>query len=417
MPQQTNPSAPTADGSRPHYMAAWIALCVSALFYLFEFLTRVAPSVATDQIISWFKVSEGEFGALASMLFFIYAPMQLVVGVVLDRVGGRWPVIFGSLLCAVGVGLFALTDVFAIAGLGRAINGFGAAFAFVAALWFVGHWFPPKRFAFLSGLVNAIGMIGTAVGAVALSGLASEIGWRNLFFGLAGFGLLLSLLAYLTVREPPTKVQQETRLNTKSVEQAIRSVLARPRNWMLGLLNMLFYTPITVYGSLWGNKELQSVHGLNTVEAETLVSFIFWGMAVGSLAFGALSSRFHIRRPLILIGVVMAGLTFCALLYLATGNPLLVGATVFLTGFFTGAQMLTFAWARDGCTRADSALTMATVNMLGMTGAIVFQPLVGAIADATGGDLRLALTVVPVALGLALVLTLVIPDAKPTPTV
>ena len=113
----------------------------------------------------------------------------------------------------------------------------------------------------------------------------------------------------------------------------------------------------------------------------------------------------------------MAGLTFCALLYLAIGNPLLVGATVFLTGFFTGAQMLTFAWARDGCTRADSALTMATVNMLGMTGAIVFQPLVGAIADATGGDLRLALTVVPVALGLALVLTLVIPDAKPTPTV
>ena len=39
------------------------------------------------------------------------------------------------------------------------------------ALWLVNHWFAPQRFALLSGGVNAVGMLGTAIGGVALSGL------------------------------------------------------------------------------------------------------------------------------------------------------------------------------------------------------------------------------------------------------
>jgi len=71
-------------------------------------------------------------------------------------------------------------------------------------------------------------------------------------------------------------------------------------------------------------------------------------------------------------------------------------------------QMLTFAMAKEGQPNRLVGTVVAFVNMIGIAGALIFQPLVGYLADITGGNFHAALSTVPAcaALSALLVLTL-----------
>jgi MFS family permease len=91
-----------------------------------------------------------------------------------------------------------------------------------------------------------------------------------------------------------------------------------------------------------------------------------------------------------------------------------VGVLLFLAGLFGGAQMLTFAMARDGQDARSAGTAIAFVNMVGIGAALVFQPLVGALVDRLG-SFALALALLPLALALAAALTLLVRESRPQP--
>ena len=210
--------------------------------------------------------------------------MQIVVGIVLDRYGARRLVLLGTITCGLGVLLFAGTADALLGGLGRAATGFGAAFAFVSALYIVNHWFAPERFAVLSGAVNGVGMLGTAIGAVALTDAIQHYGWQAIFLVTGGVGFILFGVALLFLREAPATGDVAP---NPHIPTSLRRVLGEGRTWLIALMGLLYYMPVNVYGGLWGNDELTHDHGLAAVQAETAISMIFWGMAIGSVAGGA----------------------------------------------------------------------------------------------------------------------------------
>ena len=53
---------------------------------------------------------------------------------------------------------------------------------------------------------------------------------------------------------------------------------------------------------------------------------------------------------------------------------------------------------------------IAFVNMIGIAGALIFQPSVGYILDVTGGDYRAALAAVPICADLAASIVLILPE-------
>ena len=147
--------------------APGIALVITSLFFLYGFVTSIEPSIATDQISADLDLSAAELGFFSSLFFWVYAPMQLVVGLVLDHYGLRRFLLAAILVCSLGVLIVASAGSALVAGIGRAMTGLGASFAFVSALYVANHSFSPDRFALLSGVINAIGMTGAAVGALA----------------------------------------------------------------------------------------------------------------------------------------------------------------------------------------------------------------------------------------------------------
>ncbi len=372
---------------------AWLAFSIVSLFSLLEFVTRIEPSLAPARIATWFDLSNGEFGTLSSIFFWIYAPMQLVVGLVLDRYGPRQFVIAAILVMSLGVALFALTDSIILAGLGRFLTGLGASFGFVSALYVVNHWFAPSRFAFLSGAVNALGMVGAAIGGLALTSAIQTAGWRPIFFATALAGLVLFVVAAAFLRNANDQPEEP-----QSFMAPLHIVFFDRRIWWLALLCGLYYVPVGVFGGLWGNAALMAEHDLSPVGAQTAVSMIFWGLAVGSVAAGWLSDRIGQRKWIIVSNATLAALAYSAAIYSSSTSITFISCMLFLGGLLSGAQILTFAMAKEGHPKSISGAVIAFVNMIGVGGALIFQPLIGKLIDLSGGAFGIALLTIPACL-------------------
>ena len=391
--------------------SAWMAIAIAALFFLYEFMTRVEPSLAAQSIESFYRLSDARFGTLSSLFFWVYAPMQIVVGLLLDRYGARRFVLLGILLCAGGVLLFALTGDPAVAAAGRLMTGFGASFAFVAALWLVNHWFPPARFAFLSSSVTAVGMLGTAIGGIALSQVIAAHGWREVFLATSAGGAGLFLAALLLLREPASPATVSTAGFVVHVRVNLAAIVGNLRTWVIAIIGLLYYVPVNVYAGLWGTTELVKDHHLSPVAAESLVALVFWGLTVGSVLGGWLSDRLGHRKYLVFSGAALTALAYAAEL-LFDGPTWLQATLLFAGGFFGGPQMLVFAMAKEGQPNKLAGTTIAFVNMVGIGGALVMQPLVGWLADLSGGSFQFALMVVPSSSAVAAALVLLLPEYR-----
>lgn len=373
---------------------AWAAFGAGALFFLYEFVTRVSPSLATADIAAKFGLTSAGFSTLSSLFFWVYAPMQIVVGLALDRFGARRLVLPAIAACACGVALFAAAGSPILAGAGRLLTGFGASFGFVGALYIVNHRFPPARFALLSGVVNALGMLGTAVGAVWLSALIGVAGWTRVFTWIAIAGAVLFALAVLVLHDGDEAPEVTPGAHPLA---PLKPLLHDRRIWLIAVLGALYYMPVNVYGGLWGKAEIRADRGLDDAAAELAVSMIFWGMAAGSVGAGWLSDRLGHRKGLLIGGIAgAAGAYAAALFWPGLGLPGLA-ALLFLAGLFNGAQMLTFAMAKEGQPQEVSGTVIAFVNMVGIGGALIFQPLVGWLIDLDQGAYGPAMLTIPAA--------------------
>ena len=170
--------------------------------------------------------------------------------------------------------------------------------------------------------------------------------------------------------------------------------------------------PVNVFGGLWGNAELSQDHALSPVSAEIAVTMIFWGMAVGSIVAGAASDAMGHRNGIVVGGALMAMFCFSVAIYSPSQSLLFLSVCLFFAGFFCGGQMLTFAMAKEGVSSENAGTVIAFVNMLGIGGALVFQPLVGGLVDLESGDFTIPFLTIPICLALAAVLALFVSEER-----
>jgi sugar phosphate permease len=218
-------------------------------------------------------------------------------------------------------------------------------------------------------------------------------------------------VALFFLREPRSPATTATTGPGEHIRQSLAEVGGHWRTWVISVVSLLYYMPVNVYAGLWGTTELTKDHHLSQATAETVVSMIFWGLAAGSIAGGWLSDVLGHRKFLVFFGAALTGLAYAGVLYLP-GSAVTEGALLFAAGFFGGLQMLTFTMAKEGQPNRLAGTVVAFVNMIVVVGALIFQPLVGYLADITGGDFHAALATVPVCAALAALLVLTLPEYR-----
>ena len=359
---------------------------LGAAFYLIGFYQRVAPAVITRELMSEFTLGAAALGNLAAFYYYSYVAMQIPAGVLADRWGPRRVLTAGAAVAAAGTLLFALAPGYAAAGLGRLLIGGSVGVAFVAMLKLAGHWFAPTRFAMLSGLALACGILGAVSAGVPLRLLVDAFGWRDVLSVSAALTALLAAVIWLAVRDDPAERGYASYAPTRPTRHApilesIQKTLATRNVWLVFLISGAVSGPALTFGGLWGVPFLSTHYGITTSQASMITSLLLVCWAVAGPIVGALSDRLRRRKPLYALGAVLATAGWCSALLLP-GLPLpLLVALLGFTGCASASVMVGFAIAKESAPAALAGTAGGIANMGNMLGGMIMQPAVGWVLD------------------------------------
>jgi MFS family permease len=356
---------------------------LAAALYCYGFFQRVAPSVMVDELMRDFAVGAAITGTLSSLYFYAYASLQIPVGLMVDAFGPRRVLTISAAIAAAGSALFAVADTLWLAYLGRALIGAGAGFTWVATLTVAAAWFPPHRFAMVSGLTLAMGMGGAVFGQAPLALVIEAAGWRTTLAGAAVLAAALGALIWLVVRDrPPADPARPVSTEPpKGLLAGLGRAVRTRQTFVVALFGSAMSGPMLAFGGLWGVPYLTERFAIARPEAALVASAMMVGWAVGAPLGGWLSDRLGRRRLPSIAAATVALVSLTAALYLP-GLPLAaVVVLLSVNGIAAGMMVLAFAVVREVNPPWAAGAAMGVANMAVMASGAVFQPLVGWLLD------------------------------------
>jgi len=412
---------------------SWIVWGCAALFYCYQFLLRVSPSVMTYELTADFHVDAYALGTLTSFYFYAYSGLQLPVGTLLDKYGPRRLLIFAALLCTGGSLLFASAESIMIASLGRFLIGAGSAFGFLSCMKLGTLWFPPQRISMIVGLTLLLGTSGGMAGSYPMSFLVDAFGWRHAVWVTAGGGIFLAFLIYFVVSDhPPKKLEAYIEQHhsygnpTLSIWEGLKLILRKSQTWLLAFYGIMMYVPLAGFADMWGVPFLTHVHHMDKQAASLSTSFLYLGVGLGTPLFAFFSDHYKQFKFSLLISAIGALLAFMIIIY----GPDLPDATVitilFVAGLLLGGQFMAYSIVCEINPLSVSGMATGFQNMVCLLSGVIFQPLIGRILDLFWENTlengvriysvamyQMALTSVIISLLFAILISLFIKEAYP----
>jgi MFS transporter, ACS family, hexuronate transporter len=355
------------------------------------FLDRQAITFLSPFVVEALHLNNAQVGALGSALSVTWALGAYLMGRWSDRVGQRKPFLLAALV------VFSCCSL--VSGLARDYPTlFAARFVMGAVegpflpicLAILAGFTPPERRGLNAGIVqNFFGSgLGNAIAPVALVYVANQLGWSAAFYASAIPGLILALLIWQMIPEPPRDTAPEPGKGPDSGPERPRGLIPELQ-FLLSMLanrNMALCAGIScmmvgsmVTGAIFLPLYFTGVRGLSTTTMSSIMAVLGICPAVGGVLVPWLSDRLGRRPPMIVFCALM---TLCPLaaLYFTGPLPLMTGL-MFVSWLGAGtfplfmgivpAETLTFRLA---------ASAMGLVVAIGELTGGVLSPLVGGIA-------------------------------------
>lgn len=396
----------------------WVMFGLALIFYAYESMLRVSPSVMSHELIKDFNVSAAGLSHLAAYYYYIYTPMQLLVGMLMDRYGPRVLLSTAALTCTCGTFVFGSTSKLGYAEFGRFLMGLGSSFAFVGVLKLAANWLPKNRIAIAAGITMAVGMVGGFFCDTVLPEWVQSYGWRSTSIGSAWFGVALSCALFVFLRDKTQAPKARLADSMQGVFENMLSIIKDGNMWLSGTIGCMMWLPIAIYAETWGVGYLMDVKGYTHSQVAAVNSWVFIGWAVGGPMLGYLSDYYRRRKLLLSLGSLVSGILFI-LFFMLDLQPLYMGVILFLAGVAGSTQVLVFAVSRDNTPSVASGSAAAFTNLLVMMAGVI-QPISGIVMDLMNTSnvaheysvsaYNYAMALVPAALIISCVLSLFIRD-------
>lgn len=261
-----------------------LVLLLGAAVFL-NYVDRGALAVAAPVMKGELGLTATQFGTAVSAFFWIYAPVQLIVGWLCDRfsvyrlmAGGI--ILWSAATLAMGL-VGGLTSLLVL----RVMLGIGESIAFPGTSKIIARHIPAEQRGSANAAVAAGLALGPAVGTLAGGLIVASLGWRAMFliFGLATLLWLIPWQQLTKAIVQPLSAGAEQRV-------PLRRLLGRWSLWSMGighsLGNYCFYFLLA-----WLPLYLVKARGLSIVEMTMLATLGYTVQAAAALAYGHFSDR------------------------------------------------------------------------------------------------------------------------------
>ena len=401
---------------------AWAMFIVASLFYGFEYLLRVIPSIMVPNLMATYDITAQQVGVLSAFYYYTYTPLQLVAGTMIDHYGARKILTLSLIACVIGTYLFGMTNDLTLAKVGRASIGFGSAFAFVGAMRICSDWLPKNLFATLAGLTTTIGMVGAISGEISLALMKDNLGITRTFQACLVFGAVLTVATWMIVRTKQLFSVKCGKAEVVSLFQHMLFLMKMPIFWNISIIGLCLFMPTTIFASLWAVKFLDDVYQVS--DPAKFSSMIFLGWAVGGPIVGLLKRYLNAKDKYTLaIGALGAFIAAVFIIYFPHIAKHYLLLLMFLFGFFSSSEVLVFDINHILSGPALCGTSVALTNMVIMLGGFV-QPLVGVLLDQrhidkvthyTACDYKVALAIIPISFLTGFILSIFFKEDKVVP--
>ncbi|HHF7366556.1 TPA: MFS transporter [Legionella bozemanae] len=361
----------------------WMVWGLGCLFYFYECLLQVSPSVMSNELMRDFSVTSQTLGILSGIYFYSYAAMQLPGGVLMDHFGPHRLLTLATVVCAVSTIAFGMTNNFFMACVARLMIGFGSAFAAVGTMKLAANWFPAQRFALLTGLMVTIGMLGAIGGEAPLAVLIESFGWRHSMLIMGIIGLILAVLLIAIAKDTPKnyEISQHHPIEEEPLIPSLLTLIKNKQLWLVACYGGLVYMATPVFCGLWGVPFLMTKMTITKTTAANYISLVFIGWAIASPLWGIFSNRIGLRKPPMYIGCIGALICSTIFIFAPINTAIYMEILLFAFGIFSAGFLPAFSVAKELCNKKYVATGLSFMNMMNMIGIALAQPLIGYILD------------------------------------
>jgi predicted MFS family arabinose efflux permease len=254
-----------------------------AFAYFFSAVLRAVTATLSPTLTREFHLDAGDLGLLAGGYFLGFAITQLPLGNWLDRHGPK-KVVLGFLLLAVaGCAAFALAGSFAALLAARILCGAGVSACLMAALTGYRRWLSPGAQLRANSWMLMTGSLGMLSATLPVQWLLPVLGWRPLFWGVAGLiGVAMGVIAW------QVPAWERAPAPASSSAAGYSGVWKHPYFRRMAPIGFFSYGGMIAIQTLWagpwmvrvaGYDALRAAEGLFVINVCMLAAFWAWGLA------------------------------------------------------------------------------------------------------------------------------------------
>ena len=355
---------------------AWTIWAVASIFYAYQYILRVMPSIMLDDIMGQFHMDAAVFGQFSGIYYIGYVGMMIPVGIMIDKYGPRKGMTACMLLTAIGSLPIIFTDHWIFAIIGRFLIGVGSAAAILGAFKIIRMAFAEKHFTRMLSLTVSIGLLGAIYGGGPVSYLCQGLGYKDVVMVFIVLGLILAAATYFIV--PDMKEE-----HTSSIMSDIKEVVGNIRVMCTCVFAGLMVGPLEGFADVWGTVFLKQVYGFDPNISASLPSMIFMGMCFGSPLLSVFAEKTSALGTIIGAGIVMAASFFVMLTGVVTITAM--GVIFVIVGVCCAYQIIAIYKASTYVSDNVVGLTTAFTNMAIMFFGYIFHTAIGYTVHNMGG--------------------------------
>ncbi len=259
-----------------------------ACAYFLSALIRAITATLSPTLTQEFSMNARDLGLLAGGYFLGFAATQLPLGTWLDRHGPKKVILYFLVVAVLGCAAFAMATSFSGLLLARILCGVGVSACLMAPLTGYRRWFAATSQMRANSWMLMMGSLGMVASTLPVQWLLPLIGWRAMFWGLAGFVLLA--MALIAIKVPVWQIHMPSLENEPLLEppKAGYSEIWRHSYFKkMAPMGFFIYGGLVAIQTLWatpwmirvaGYSPIQAASGLFWINIAMLGTFWLWGM-------------------------------------------------------------------------------------------------------------------------------------------
>ncbi len=180
----------------------WFVVMVFFFFMLLHQSDRLMIGTLTPNIMNTFGITMTQMGAVSTGALLVGALFYPLWGYLYDRYGRAKLLALASLIWGSTTWLNAVAPTYPSFLVTRASTGIDDS-SYPGLYSLIADYFPPRVRGRIYGLLQLAMPLGFLVGMVTAFALRDTLGWRSAFYITGGLGILLAIVIFFGVPEPP----------------------------------------------------------------------------------------------------------------------------------------------------------------------------------------------------------------------